>query len=1017
MHSFLNVVKYIRKSAVLQRISKQLLYICVRIPITKTQAMKQRETMRRYITFLLLVGGLLSAEKLAGRAKEPVIEAYAFKQYTTQDGLPKMYTECVFQDSKRFLWVGTLRGAVRFDGFRFEPFGITGDVSILFMRESRNKRLMAFGREAYYLFDDATKAFIRKEYPPQLTISEWNSRLMPDGYAMFRQVDGSKVKLLLCRIADEEIVPLTDDAPFDGMSDSQGPYFDEKRQLLYIPCYESGIIKGVTLDGKTRFSQKIKAPYALFKFREALYCVAEDGLYRQNGERFEGLLRYDFPPSYGVIKTAVDANGDLIISNMKDVLRFRDKRLELIFNGANLLTDICIDHEGNLWLATYQGVYNLFRQQFKNYTLRDTKDMFRVIAGLPTDGGIVAGTFDGKLLAITPDGSRGLPYPSNPQGEFFENYCGATSDALYLPAAGDVLRYTRSSTAWLHLPASEYRCVATMPDGNMIAGWKRDFVVFTPDGKVVRRLRSDDVQQNGQSRPCFDSKNALYIGGDKGVTKITADGSTLIAHPDFPDCIVLRSDNEGRIWGGSRRRLFRLVDNKIVLFRELKGEITNLFFTRRNQLIAGTTQGVYVFDSEHKTGVLYDGFNGYTLIEPVRCDMYEDAEGNVWMPSVGGIARFNPQELFVTQPSPVLHLTLANSSFDNIHWAAIGDPDRLTHSQRHIQFHYIGLSYAQAQNLRYHYRLLGFQNEWSEPDAQRSVTFNNLPPSDYRFELYAEAGRDDLRSDIQSFAFTIKPAFWQQTWFLVLGIAALILASISITLAVQRRRNRLEMEGLRSEKELNELRINSIRLKAIPHFNANVLAAIEYQIANRSKADAMQTLGIYSDYTLKTLMELDKAARPLSDELDYARMYLNLEKIRFRDKFVVEIDIADTVDRSVLLPNMILHTYCENAIKHGLMPLKTGGRLTIRASQTNGRLRIEVEDNGVGRTNASHNPLLRSTKQGLSILDRQIEIYNRFNSRKIVQHIDDLCDADGSPTGTRFSVEVPIDFVYMETIR
>jgi LytS/YehU family sensor histidine kinase len=312
-----------------------------------------------------------------------------------------------------------------------------------------------------------------------------------------------------------------------------------------------------------------------------------------------------------------------------------------------------------------------------------------------------------------------------------------------------------------------------------------------------------------------------------------------------------------------------------------------------------------------------------------------------------------------------------------------------------------------VDNVRYHYRLLGFQNKWSEPVKQREITFNNLPPGNYTFEIYADAGTDESRCETQSIAFSIRPAFWQTAQFLVACIAFLMLASAGIALYIQRRKNRDLLEKLRAEKELNELRISSIRLKAIPHFNANVMAAIEYYIANRTKEEAMRILGIYSDFTFKTLSDVDKAARPLSEELTYVKMYLDLEKIRFLDKFNFQIQVEEGVNESVRLPNMILHTYCENAVKHGLMPLKSGGLLTINVSQHDQIVCVSVEDNGVGRDYAAHNPQLHSSKQGLSLLNRQIEIYNQFNREKIIRQTDDL------EKGTRFSVEIPLEYNYL----
>jgi len=325
---------------------------------------------------------------------------------------------------------------------------------------------------------------------------------------------------------------------------------------------------------------------------------------------------------------------------------------------------------------------------------------------------------------------------------------------------------------------------------------------------------------------------------------------------------------------------------------------------------------------------------------------------------------------------------------------------------------YIGLSYSQAQSVRYHYRLIGFQNNWSEPAKNREVTFNNLPPGNYVFEIYADSGTGESRSETQSIAFSIKPAFWQTAWFFVGGIVLLMLASAGVALYIQRKKNKVLLEKLRIEKELNELRISSIRLKAIPHFNANVLGAIEYYIANRTKEEAMRILSIYSDFTLQTLSDVDKAARPIYEELAYVKMYLDLEKIRFLDKFDFQINVEKGVDESVLLPNMILHTYCENAVKHGLMPLEKGGLLTIHVWQHDQTVCVSVEDNGVGRAYSAKNPHLHSSKQGLSILNRQIEIYNSFNREKINRHVEDMFEGE-KPAGTRFTVEVPLEFMYL----
>ena len=279
-------------------------------------------------------------------------------------------------------------------------------------------------------------------------------------------------------------------------------------------------------------------------------------------------------------------------------------------------------------------------------------------------------------------------------------------------------------------------------------------------------------------------------------------------------------------------------------------------------------------------------------------------------------------------------------------------------------------------------------------------------------EITASAFLQENETTNSSTTFLVFPDFYQTISFMIVVILVLMTLSAIITVRVQKFRNRRLFEKLSIEKELNELRISSIHMKVIPHFNSNVLAAIEYNIVSRTKEEAMRLLGIYSDFTLKTLSDVEKAARPLHEELAYAKMYLILEKARFLDKFDFRINIEDGVDEYVKLPNMILHTFCENAVNHGIMPLKTGGLIKINVSRFEQSVRACVEDNGVGRKYAVRNPQPHNKKKGLSIVKRQIEIYNRFNDKKIKQTIEDITDNNGRPSGTRFIIDVPSDYTY-----
>ena len=166
---------------------------------------------------------------------------------------------------------------------------------------------------------------------------------------------------------------------------------------------------------------------------------------------------------------------------------------------------------------------------------------------------------------------------------------------------------------------------------------------------------------------------------------------------------------------------------------------------------------------------------------------------------------------------------------------------------------------------------------------------------------------------------------------------------------------------------------------------------------------------MYSDFTNLTLTDIDRPGRTIGEEIDYIRLYLELERLRMGDRLEYDITIDDNVDRQTLLPTMLLYTYCQNAVKHGIGNKKEGGLISVHIWRDHDDVVVKVSDNGVGRTEAARLNK-NSTKQGLSLLNEQIELCNQTNKRPIRQQVIDLFDAEGRPAGTSFEMYVPLNY-------
>ena len=164
----------------------------------------------------------------------------------------------------------------------------------------------------------------------------------------------------------------------------------------------------------------------------------------------------------------------------------------------------------------------------------------------------------------------------------------------------------------------------------------------------------------------------------------------------------------------------------------------------------------------------------------------------------------------------------------------------------------------------------------------------------------------------------------------------------------------------------------SLLTESIPHFHANVLSGIEYFVMNNSAEEASYYLKLYSDFTNRTLSDIERPARTVAEEVDYVRGYLELEKLRYGDRLHYNINVAPDVDRNLLLPTMLLHTYCQNAVKHGIAAKNGVGTVEVK-----GKDRVTILD-----AIAQSGDLTQDAK-----LDH-IAVIREENGKRRVHHVD-----------------------------
>jgi len=160
---------------------------------------------------------------------------------------------------------------------------------------------------------------------------------------------------------------------------------------------------------------------------------------------------------------------------------------------------------------------------------------------------------------------------------------------------------------------------------------------------------------------------------------------------------------------------------------------------------------------------------------------------------------------------------------------------------------------------------------------------------------------------------------------------------------------RLREERIRRaelETQLAQSQLQALRTQIQPHFLFNTLNAIS-ALALADPMQARKMIARLSDLLRLTLEEHHVQLLPLARELEFVRLYLEIQRVRFRDRLDIQFEVADET-LLAQVPSMILQPLVENALHHGLLAKVSRGSLRILARREGGELRLAVEDDGLG---------------------------------------------------------------------
>lgn len=206
-----------------------------------------------------------------------------------------------------------------------------------------------------------------------------------------------------------------------------------------------------------------------------------------------------------------------------------------------------------------------------------------------------------------------------------------------------------------------------------------------------------------------------------------------------------------------------------------------------------------------------------------------------------------------------------------------------------------------------------------------------------------------------------------------------------------------------------KIALQSLRREMNPHFIFNSLNSVNQFIARNDELAANKYLSSYSRLMRNTLENSNKDFTPLTTELEQLKEYLELEHMRFQDKFTYQIRIDESLDmEAILIPNMLIQPQLENAIWHGLRYKENSGLLTLTIQKKASSLSVVIEDNGIGLTKSRELKTKHQREHHSRGLTNTYERIHLLNSLYNCHITIDITEKTGNESGVIVTFHFPI---------
>lgn len=928
--------------------------------------------------------------------------------FNTNDGLPSVEVYDIREDKDGKLWFTTDRGVAVYDGYGFKTYStsdnMTSNTNFNFIElNDDNFLLNAYNGGLCHYEDGVFKEYkhnkILKERTKNVWIRSWFFH--EDHLVFFPYRERTNFFTFNLMNGEINLLPIDNLQNFHSTT-SLGNFYQAKiknKEIFIIQHHSTR--KAVSPLSVEEQRIKISEEEYIIEFKSRAFIFKNNKL---KPIPFLGNLTVECIEN--------EENGDLWIGTSKGLFYFQEgdvrKNPEIFFEDLTI-SSFHKDKDDNYWIATTQeGIF--FVPSFKIKTLENLPSAIKdeKIGGFGLiDSALIFATLKRKSFYVKDVSEKGSAsyhkkfqtYPfigqpfdrstfRNSSNVRLKKYNKFRIESIPTRTKGreksfTTFRYVFNEKSYLFTEDSGYS-IRFLDDSPSF------YSAIHSSSKIKLEKRITSILK--------DSKDNVWIGSMEGLYRFhISDQEYIYDHSKESKLLQTRISSileieENNFWISTiGNGLLLYTQDSVYQLSTHEGLSSNLIncieLENDSTLWVGTNKGLNKVNFNLKgKDIQIRSIETYTKRDGLFSNFINDIvfwKGYLWLALDKGINYLLPKDLNRNiKPPKIFIASVEVQNRDSL----LLENALLAHNENDVKINFKGVCYNKPFNRTfYRYKLLrnGKENDWFHTN-DISAQFLDLPSGSYRFMVDARNKNGEWSISPASFNFEIAAHFSSTFWFRVLVLLGIIgILGLFFWFRYRALIREKALQGALFRSKNAEL--SALRNQMNPHFVFNSLNSIQNFIFNKDVEQANYYLSNFSKL-MRDSLELSKLDFiTMNKEIAFIQNYLELEQMRFPEKFDFEIDVDQEVNQEfTLIPPLIIQPLLENSIKHGFKSIDYKGKIFINFQKTDelSLIKIRLEDNGKGmaKSNKKHNST-GFTSHGMGIIKERINLFNSNDSK------------------------------------